>query len=350
MKNKTVISSGECMATSNGSQSSRQLQQTTKQKQNLQQELSSRAWIYMILLTLQYGAQPLLSKRFNGNQVIVTSAVLACEWAKVGCAMSAMAWNGTFWKLGKDWTLFDALVASGLPASLYALQNIFLQLGYRYLDSLTFSMLNQTKLLFTALFMFVILRHRQSTHQIGALMLLLCSALLLCIGEGKSGGSRKEAHEKAFFLGVIPVLAASVISGLASTLCQWAAQVKKRSSYLMTVEMSSIGTACLLISMLWSPDGENIRKHGFFSGWTPLTFVPVFTNAIGGILVGLVTSAAGGVRKGFVIVSALLITALLQLIFDGTPPSLYTLYSMPMVVSSVIIYQRYPYLAKSKLQ
>lgn len=319
-------------------------------QQQQQQHITTRAWLYMILLSLQYGAQPLLSQCFSGKQVIVSSAVLTCEWAKVVCAMMAMAWNGTLRKLGKDWTLRDALVASGIPAALYALQNILLQLGYRYLDSLTFSMLNQTKLLFTAFFMFLILRHKQSTHQIGALMLLLGAALLLCISESTSSGSRREAHAKAFVLGVLPVFAASVISGLASTLCQWAVQVKRRSSYLMTIEMSVIGTLCLLVSMLWSPDGQAIRKRGFFSGWTPFTFIPVFTNAIGGILVGLVTSAAGGVRKGFVIVSALVITALLQFVFDGTQLSVYTLSAMPMVATSVIIYQRYPYRAKSKEQ
>ncbi|KAF3953626.1 hypothetical protein CMV_020947 [Castanea mollissima] len=46
----------------------------------------------------------------------------------------------------------------------------------------------------------------------------------------------------------------------------------------------------------------------------------VIFNALGGILVGLVTSHAGGVRKGFVIVSALLVTAMMQFIFEGKPP------------------------------
>jgi hypothetical protein len=50
-------------------------------------------------------------------------------------------------------------------------------------------------------------------------------------------------------------------------------QVKKHSSYLMTVEMSIVGSICLLASTLKSPDGEAIRRHGFFHGWTPLTWV-----------------------------------------------------------------------------
>ncbi|MCO5558268.1 hypothetical protein L7F22_011847 [Adiantum nelumboides] len=275
----------------------RQSQRRIAPKKHSQSLLSSRALIYMVLLSFQYGAQPLLSKRFSGKDVIVSSAVISCEWAKVSFALIFMAWDGTLWSLGKEWTFSGALIASGLPAAMYALQNSLLQLGYRHLDSLTFSMLNQSKLLFTALFMFLILRIRQSSHQVGALAVLLGASLLLCVGESSSSSRSSNAHAEAMLSGVLPTLIASVLSGLASTLCQWAAQVKRRSSYLMTIEMSAIGTFCLLISMLWSPDGQAVRQHGFFYGWTLYTIIPVITNAIGGILVGLVTTAAGGVRK-----------------------------------------------------
>ena len=52
-------------------------------------------------------------------------------------------------------------------------------------------------------------------------------------------------------------------------------QVKKHSSYLMTVEMSIVGSLCLLASTTKSPDGEAIRQHGYFYGWTPLTMVMI---------------------------------------------------------------------------
>lgn len=48
----------------------------------------------------------------------------------------------------------------------------------------------------------------------------------------------------------------------------------------MTVEMSVIGSLCLLASLYKSPDGEAIRQHGFFYAWTPITLVdtikPIF--------------------------------------------------------------------------
>ncbi|XP_076929517.1 UDP-N-acetylglucosamine transporter ROCK1-like [Bidens hawaiensis] len=310
--------------------------------------VEKRVWFYSLLLTVQYGAQPLISKRCIGRDVIVTSSVLACEIVKVICALLLMAKDGTLNKAFKEWTLIGSLRASGLPAAIYALQNSLLQISYRNLDSLTFSMLNQTKLIFTALFTFIILRQKQSIQQIGALFILILAAVLLSIGEGSRKDYGSDNPDEIVLYGIILVLIASVLSGLASALCQWASQVKKHSSYLMTVEMSIVGSLCLLASTYKSPDGEAMRQHGFFYGWTLLTTIPVFVNAVGGILVGLVTSYAGGVRKGFVIVSALLVTALLQFVLDGKPPSLFCLVALPLVMTSISIYQKYPYRVKKK--
>lgn len=72
-------------------------------------------------------------------------------------AIFFMARDGTLWRLSKEWSFSDSLKASASPAAIYALQNTLLQLSYRNLDSLTFSLLNQTKLVFTAMFMFLFL-------------------------------------------------------------------------------------------------------------------------------------------------------------------------------------------------
>ncbi|XP_022741284.1 CMP-sialic acid transporter 5-like isoform X2 [Durio zibethinus] len=314
---------------------------------NTRVHLHTCIWIEQHTYVLRFYVSSRHSEQ-SEREVIVTSSVLTCEIAKVVCALILMAKDGSLKKLAKEWTLVGSLTASGLPAAIYALQNSLLQISYRNLDSLTFSMLNQTKIFFTALFTYIILRQKQSIQQIGALFLLIMAAVLLSIGEGSSKGSSSGNPEQILFYGIVPVLVASVLSGLASALCQWASQVKKHSSYLMTVEMSIVGSLCLLASTSKSPDGEAIRRHGFFYGWTPLTLIPVVANALGGILVGLVTSLAGGVRKGFVIVSALLVTAMLQFLFEGKPPSVYCLVALPLVIGSISIYQKYPYQVKRK--
>jgi UDP-sugar transporter A1/2/3 len=75
-----------------------------------------------------------------------------------------MAKAGTLKKVYNEWTLVGALTASGFPAAIYALQNSLLQISYKNLDSLTFSMLNQTKIIFTALFTYFIMRYVLQWH------------------------------------------------------------------------------------------------------------------------------------------------------------------------------------------
>jgi hypothetical protein len=57
-------------------------------------------------------------------------------------------------------------------------------------------------------------------------------------------------------------------------------KVKKHTSYMMTIEMSFIGSMCLLASTYRSPDGEAIRKYGFFHEWTFWTVVSTLCYSI----------------------------------------------------------------------
>jgi len=100
------------------------------------------------------------------QDTIVTSLVLATEAAKVICTIVLLIAEGSLKKQFRNWTLAGSLTASGLPAAIYALQNSLLQISYKNLDSLTFSILNQTKLLWTAFFTYLILGCVLVTHPI----------------------------------------------------------------------------------------------------------------------------------------------------------------------------------------
>lgn len=76
-------------------------------------------------------------------------------------------------------------------------------------------------------------RQKQSIQQIGALFLLIMAAVLLSVGEGSSKGSTSSNPDQILFYGIVPVLVASVLSGLASALCQWASQVCE--TYLLLI-------------------------------------------------------------------------------------------------------------------
>ncbi|CAL9136358.1 unnamed protein product, partial [Musa textilis] len=118
-------------------------------------------------------------------------------------------------------------------------------------------------------------RQKQSPKQIGVLTLLIVAAILLSVGESSGKASASSNSDQVLLYGIIPVMIASVLSGLASSFLLLLQVKKKHTSYIMTA----------------------IRKYGFFHGWTVWNLIPVVMNAVGGILVGLVTAHAGGVRK-----------------------------------------------------
>jgi len=64
--------------------------------------------------------------------------------------------------------------------------------------------------------------------------------------------------------------------------------------------------------LLGSPDGKEVWTYGIGKGWTWKTWIPVLTNAAGGIVVGLVTKHSGAVKKGFGLIFGLLLSGILQ--------------------------------------
>jgi len=253
------------------------------------------------------------------------------ESVKFGMAMLMLrlSMGEKFSSVFKGWTVWNWLRVAGLPAGLYTIQNLCALQAYQHLDSLTFNVLNQTKTLSAALCCWIIMGKRQSTIQLLALFLLLLSALVMeqvvslqqvvAFLQGEELFSSANANSKAsywdaqrFWKGVVPILLASLISGLAGALSQQNLQHHGRNAYLFSMELCVASIAVLLTSLLFSPDGRVMREGGFFAGWTIYTWIPIATNAAGGIVVGLVTKYAGSVRKGFALIFGIFLSGLLQ--------------------------------------
>ena len=133
----------------------------------------------------------------------------------------------------------------------------------------------------------------------------------------KNSTSTAENHEsKMLAFGVLPALLASFVSGLAGTLSQKTLQKHERSPHVFNAELAVLSSCFVLISLAaGSPDRKRISKDGVFQGWTWKTCIPPVTNALGGILVGLVTKYQGAVLKGFSSIFGIFISGVLQQLF-----------------------------------
>jgi UDP-sugar transporter A1/2/3 len=329
--------------------------------------LTPAAITYMSLLALQFGIQPILVRKFTPQTIVRSSVVLVQEVVKFGIA-GAIYYSGTGKRTReKDfegWSIKTWLGIAGLPAFLYTIQNLATLMAQQNMESLTFNVLNQTKILSAALSCYFIMGKRQSKMQVLSLCLLILSTLVverivnpaslfLFSGGGSAFGlgqalkgmsgafaslrSNTDGAGRRVTHGVLPLLVASLISGWAGALTQlntqggpsrkmWGksksvvsasipppASRPPRNAYLFSMEMSIASIILLLFSLGCSSNGRTIlQSRSFFENWTPHTFIPVITNSIGGILVGLVTKHAGSVRKGFALIFGLLLSGLFQ--------------------------------------
>ena len=194
--------------------------------------------MYLALLAVQFGIQPLLTKAFTPRGIIRSTVIIAQDFLRFTTCFLVLRLSGNWSTAIQGWTWQASLLAAGIPSLLYMVQNYFSLIAYQTLPPVTFNILNQTKTLSAAMCCYLILGRKQSPAQILALFLLLLSALViekmipLPVLESKvpkvpnkavstsddekvkSHQGTKEPRPVKVAAGVIPILIASFISGL----------------------------------------------------------------------------------------------------------------------------------------
>ncbi len=258
-------------------------------------------------------------------------------------------WYDNFLAVTSDWSIESSILAAGLPSALYAIQGVLTYTSYQNLDAVTFNGLTQVKTLSAALCCYLVLGKLQSKIQIVALGLLSLSTLIFqgtidqIISRWFRNGKKENIVnnsrisdtidvKKRFFFGIVPCLAATMLSGLAGAFSQRSLQTivgsMERNAFFFSAEISFFSAVCLFVSMaskkVLNGNKETIRdsKEGkvvsaYFDHWTWKTFVPIFVKATGGILTALVHKHSGSVMKGFSLMLGLIFSALLQTVLDG---------------------------------
>ena len=306
-------------------------------------DLSYKAIIFMCLLACQFGIQPIVTKKYTSTKIIKSTVILTQEIIKLiigilGISLS----NKTSWsEVLSKWTIMSWLRLALIPATIYLIQNMCSLLAYQNLDAMTYNVLNQTKTLSAAFCCYLFLGKKQSTVQIISLLLLLLAALVMekiisvdimlipyywitTFGNNINTNDMTEDHNnnnmisnlsspRHFSHGVVPIMCASFLSGLAGALTQKSLQTGQRNALLFTIELCVASILILLVSFVTiSDDGRQIRERGFFYEWNIHTMIPILTNSTGGILVGLVIKHAGSVRKGFALIFGILLSGIIQ--------------------------------------
>jgi UDP-sugar transporter A1/2/3 len=148
------------------------------------------------------------------------------------------------------------------------------------------------------------------------------------------------ASRTSFMAGVVPILAASLISGLSSALSQWALQNKSRESFVYNLELAVYSLVMLLVHIWWSDDMDAVtaawRDTQSLAPTQLFAVLPILSQALGGLLTGLVAKYTDTTLKGFALIAGLLITCITQAV-TGTA-ALTTQHLLALACVSVGIY------------
>ncbi|KAF4676703.1 hypothetical protein FOL47_005420 [Perkinsus chesapeaki] len=300
--------------------------------------ISPKGLFYMALLALQYGSQPLITTTFTPRSIPSSAIVTITEIVKFFLAIGLMFAEGSASTALRGWTLRGSFVAAALPAISYSLQNICIQIAFQNLDPLVYNLVNQTKLLSTALLTYLFLGKRQSKQQLIALGMLFVAAVMISVGQATE--PPEPASERNARLGLICVLTASALSGVGASISELALQTYSRNSFLFSAELAVYSVIAISIGELFK-DGHLPAVKEALQSWTML--IPIFTAAMGGIFVGQVTKYAGSVQKGFSIIAGIIFTAFLRSVFLHKPLTTELILSAPLTAVATYMYAKYPY-------
>jgi len=266
-------------------------------------DTGQKSLFYCSLLALQFGLQPILASKFTASGVSKSSVVIATELGKILIALVSILGGpkADREKIASTWNIADSLKVAALPATLYAIQNLLVQYGYVLLDSMTFNLLNQTKTLSAAFWLWIIMGKKQSSVQMVALLLLLLAAIVLNMGfnglsfltgaaiadtTSSTGGTDVETMSPSYQMGVACVAGASMLSGLSAALTQRAlVGAQQRHPLFFSAELAVYGILFLLGNLYFNSDikgtNSSMGALALFSNWDLMTFIPVVTSVSG---------------------------------------------------------------------
>lgn len=268
----------------------------------------------MVMIAVQCGLQSFVYQFCNaGGQLKKLEFVIITCFAKICLCLGMLAAQG---ELGSLLQALPTTFKVALPpAVISGPQNVFIVMGLASVNGMTFTLLSQTKIIWAALGVWLLLGRRLVLRQWISIFLLVATGVIITLEEAGASGIKG-----APFIGCVCVLMASFCSGLSSTLSERALHGCKRSSFVFTIELSMCEIVLVFFILFveltsgiaLTGDATKIRQFGLFGEITPFSLVPAWTQAIGGILVGWLTKITDGVAKSYAMVLAVMLSSMID--------------------------------------
>lgn len=314
-------------------------------------EISVQGKIAMMLLALQFGFSPILAKYVHAtsgganNQYDPLEGLLVMEIIKAGLAfllllLSKGGWSGLQGAF-KGWSLQQSLTSVGLSVLLFSLQDYLGDLAQRpqnKCEPTLYLIINQTKIVWAAVLLRLLVGLMRSTLQWVALILLSFASVLYTVDFDKAGSGGFESL--TWSTGACFAVVVAMLSGINQTLVERTVRFanKRRDMLLFSLELCVYKVILVMFSLMMKE-----RTHDWFEGMTGLTLSLFALNGLGGVCVAMVNAHAGGDWKGYVLIAGLILSGTWSCAVGLTHTTWNKLASVAVVSLSLYMYNTFPY-------
>lgn len=225
-----------------------------------------------------------------------------------------------------------------VPAIVYMIQNNLQYVAVSNLEAAEFQVLYQLKILTTALFSVAMLKKKLSLPQWISLLILFAGAAIVQLQEIKP--TTNVVHAQSKWVGLVAVIVSCVSSGFAGVYFEMVLKESDTSIWMRNVQLGIFGSSTAVISML-AKDGPVVMKNGFFYGYSPLVWMVVIQQAVGGLIVAMVVCYADNILKGFATSLSIILSCVASIYLFHYSITLQFAFGALLVIAAVYLYS-YP--------
>uniref|UniRef100_A0A914EJ78 Uncharacterized protein n=1 Tax=Acrobeloides nanus TaxID=290746 RepID=A0A914EJ78_9BILA len=315
---------------------------------NMSLDPQNYKYVGIILLTIQQASMPLMARaaryREEKEVFITTVNVFIMEIIKlIVCSTILLAnYKSLFKFLERCYEIivldYKETAKICIPSLIYTVQNNLYYIALTNLESTTFCVAYQMKILVTAIFLKFFLSKEISQYQWIALILLIIGVTDVQLQYEPPTKSNVEQNPTLGFAAVLTMCFTSAFAGV------YMEKVLKQSDvniWMQNIRLALLGFFISAFSM-WYKDFHNIQQYGFFRGFDSIVWIMTITNSAGGLLISVVIKYADNILKAYAQSTAIIGAAVGSwILFDFRPNFMFVLGTM-IVIVSICLYTKNP--------
>lgn len=258
------------------------------------------------------------------------------------------------------------VVFLALPSLVYLVQNNLTLLALGYLDAAVFQVMYQLKVVFAAFSASMMLGKPIDRVNRLAIGMLFVGVVFVAVSSSTSRGSAsnsmtdssstdgpisggdladavKRDRTKNMMIGLGATFAAAVLSSFAGTFTEKVFKSSERlgeiASSLWFKNFVMAGFSCIFgVIMIVQSDGPAIKARGFFQGFTPLVWLIILVQAVGGLLIGAVLKYTSNMAKTFATAISMVASSVASIFLFHFRPTLGFMLGSALVIVAVWLY------------